>query len=126
MTSVTSSSSLSVNCAISEDEIIPGHTLQDQSAFEFRGSFGNIKPFPQGHLRVPKCVPSSVGSAQRVHRQLKYFVAKRCSRLTLVDQSACVYMVLRCSPLKISITTWVIPITINYNNIKEFLKMRTF
>lgn len=98
---VTSSSNLSISCATSEDVTTPGHTLQDQSVFEFRGSFGNMSPFLQGHFRVPKCVPNSVGSAQRLHRQAKYFVARRCSRLTLVDQSACVYMILKCSPLKI-------------------------
>lgn len=100
MTPATSSSNLSVNCATSEDVTIPGHTLQDQSVFESRESFGNMSPFLQGHFRVPKCVPNSVGSTQRLHRQAKYFVARRCSRLILVDQSACVYMVLRCSPLK--------------------------
>lgn len=102
MTSTTSSSSLSINCATSADVTVPGHVLQDQSLFGFRGSFGNISPFLQGQFRVPKCVPSSVGSEQRLHRQAKYFVARRCSLLILVDQSACVYMVLKCSPLEIS------------------------
>lgn len=101
MIPATSSSNLSINCATSEDVTIPGHTLQDQSVLEFRGSFGNMSPFLQGHFKVPKCVPNSVGSAQRLHRQAKYFVARRCSRLILVDHSACVYMVVRCSPLKI-------------------------
>jgi len=88
ITSVTSSSNLSINCAISEDVIIPGHVLQVHSVSVFKGSFGNMSPFPQGHFSVPKCVPNSVGSEQRLHRQVKYFVARRCSRLALVDQSA--------------------------------------
>jgi len=77
MTSTTSSSKLSINCATSADVTVPGHASQDQSVFGFKGSFGNISPFLQGQFRVPKCVPNSVGSAQRLHRQTKYFVARR-------------------------------------------------
>lgn len=55
------------------------------------------------HLRALRKVPSSVGSPQRLHRHVKYFVDRRWSCLCCVPHRAWVYIVLMWLPLHVMI-----------------------
>lgn len=97
--SSTSSSNFPTNCITSDAVKVPGHELHPHCESKFNGSLGKIKSLSWGHFKVPRCVPNSVGSAHRLQWQEKYFVSKRWALRALVDQSACVYIVLKWSHL---------------------------